>query len=132
ALLRELVEARPPHGDERVLGRDEEAVQEDEDGDGEKLESLLHARERPVLGGKSSSSTRLGGSIGKRSAVIGARGAVGEHEPLAVRQRLGDGEAPLAVAEVVSEEGEREVVAGPRGAAELRLQAVEPVAVVLD
>src|SRR5581483_12216945 len=82
--------------------------------------------------GKSSSSTRLGGSIGKRSAVIGARGAVGEHEPLAVRQRLGDGEAPLAVAEVVSEEGEREVVAGPRGAAELRLQAVEPVAVVLD
>ena len=36
-LLLELVHARPAHGDERVLGRDEVAVQQDERGNRDEL-----------------------------------------------------------------------------------------------
>ena len=43
----ELLQPRPAHGDERVLGRDEEAVQQDQSGDAEKLERNRHA---PVSG----------------------------------------------------------------------------------
>ena len=38
ALVDQLLEPGPAHGDERVLGRDEEAVQEDQNGNAEKLE----------------------------------------------------------------------------------------------
>ena len=43
ALLGELGHARLAHRHERVLGRDEEPVQQDENGDGEKLEGDRHA-----------------------------------------------------------------------------------------
>ena len=39
----ELLDARPPHRDERVLGRDEEAVQQHERRDGDQLEREGHA-----------------------------------------------------------------------------------------
>ena len=46
-LVGELLQPRPAHGDERVLGRDEEAVQQDQSGHGQKLEENRHA---PVSG----------------------------------------------------------------------------------
>ena len=38
ALVGELLQPRAAHGHERVLGRDEEAVQQDQNGNGEQLE----------------------------------------------------------------------------------------------
>ena len=46
---RQLLQARPAHGDERVLGGDEEAVQQDERRDGDELEK---ERSRPGLPGR--------------------------------------------------------------------------------
>ena len=54
----------------------------------------------------------LGGSIGDGSAVLVPAGATFENEPLQVRQRLGDGEATGTRLQVVSEERERDRVAG--------------------
>ena len=57
ALLLELVQARPADGDERVLGRDEVAVQQHERRNGDQLEEEGHVSApiagAQVLGGKS-------------------------------------------------------------------------------
>ena len=45
----ELLQPGAAHGHERVLGRDEEAVQQDQNGDAEKLEEDRHA---PVSGAR--------------------------------------------------------------------------------
>src|SRR6185437_13747491 len=56
ALMLELHDPRAPRGDEAVLGRDEERVQEDEARDSEQLEGEGHAPSGArVLGGRSSS-----------------------------------------------------------------------------
>ena len=47
ALLPKLLHARPPHCDERVLGADEEPVQQNEGRDGDQLEKEGHA---PISG----------------------------------------------------------------------------------
>ena len=59
-LVDELLQPRAAHGDERVLGRDEEAVQQDQNGDGEKLEENRHApvSGAAVLEGSSSTTAR--------------------------------------------------------------------------
>ena len=58
-LALELADARPPRRDEAVLGRHEERVQQDQPGEGDKLERrgscACAARGAQVLGGKSSS-----------------------------------------------------------------------------
>ena len=56
--LIELAEFRSPRGHEAILGRDEEAVQQDENADGDELEEEAHGpTPRPlVLGGSSSSN----------------------------------------------------------------------------
>ena len=58
ALGRELLETRAAHGHQRVFGRDEEAVQENESGNAEELESDRHAPlpGAAVLGGMSSTT----------------------------------------------------------------------------
>ena len=59
-LVDELLEPGSAHGDERVLGRDEEAVQEDQNGNAEKLEENRHApvSGAAVLEGSSSTTAR--------------------------------------------------------------------------
>ena len=52
ALLLELVHARPAHGDERVLGRDEVAVQQDERRNGDELEEEGHRGHAPRRAGR--------------------------------------------------------------------------------
>ena len=58
--VRELFQPSPAHGDERVLGRDEEAVQKDQRGNGGKLEENRHApgSGAAVREGKSSTTAR--------------------------------------------------------------------------
>ena len=47
ALVVELDDPRPPRRDERVLGRDEEGVEQDQDPDADELESECHAPTLP-------------------------------------------------------------------------------------
>jgi len=54
------------------------------------------------------------------------------HEPLEVRERLGDREPSLGWAELGAEHDERDVIGGPRLGAECGTSLVEPVAVVVD
>ena len=60
AFLRELLDPRPARGDERVLGRDEVAVQQDQRRDGEEFEEKDHVC-APSGGrlGMTSSSNRI-------------------------------------------------------------------------
>src|SRR5439155_9125399 len=74
---------------------------------------------------------QLGRSIGKRSVGTACRAAA-EDEVLEVRERLGDGEAPLRRREVVAEETQRDVVAAPRLGAQRGPGLVEPPLVVPD
>jgi hypothetical protein len=73
ALVLEFHDARAAGGDEPVLGRDEEAVQQNQNGDPDELEEKCHgpARGPLVLGGISSSN--FAASIGKGSARTAAR-----------------------------------------------------------
>ena len=92
----ELDDARAPRGDERVLRRDEEAVEQHKQPDGKQLESECHApapKGVPVLEGRSSTSELA--SIGDGTVVLDPPGPVDHDEPLEVRERLGNGEATL-------------------------------------
>ena len=90
--LRLRLEPRPARGHERVLGRDEDSVPEHEQEDREDSECVAHA---PLSGarGLEGSSSKLARSIGDVSDVLAPLGALLEHEPLEVGERLGDGEA---------------------------------------
>ena len=94
ALLLQLDDFRPARGHEAVLGGHEERIQEQQPDKGGQLEGDSHAPVSPgaqVLGGRSSS--KLARSIGNGSDVLDAFGALLEHEPLEVGERLRDREA---------------------------------------
>src|SRR4051794_35907122 len=96
ALVVELDHPRPPRGDEPVLRRDEERVQQNQDGDADKFESECHAA--PPEGARvleGSSSTRRARSIGNPAVVLAAVGAGQDDEPLEGRERLRDREPAL-------------------------------------
>lgn len=91
-----LDDARAPRRDERVLRRDEEAVEQHKQPDGKQLESECHApapKGVPVLEGRSSTSELA--SIGDATVVIDPPGTADDDEPLEVGERLCNGEATL-------------------------------------
>ena len=90
----QLDDPRPPRSDEAVLGRDEEGVQQDQRRDAEELEEEIHGP-TPGAGTRRFLVHQLGRSIGNGPGVPVAAGAAEDDEPLEVRQRFGDGEAPL-------------------------------------
>ena len=107
------LEARPPRGHQRVLGRDEDRVPEHEQEDREDSKGVAQA---PLSGAwVLEGSSKLARSIGNGPAVVPAPfGALLEDEPLEVRERLGDGEAPGCGLQVGAEEVERDLVARAR------------------
>ena len=85
------LETRPPRRHERVLGRDEDRVPQHEQEDREDAEGVAHA---PLSGAwVLEGSSKLARSIGNGSDVLDAFGALLEHEPLEVGERLRDREA---------------------------------------
>ena len=86
------LEPSAPRGHERVLGRDEDRVPQNEQEDREYAEEVAHAPLSGawVLGG--SSSSKLARSIGNGTDVLVPLGPILEHEPLEVGERLGDRE----------------------------------------
>jgi len=92
----ELDDARAARRDERVLGRDEEAVEQHEEPNADQLESECHAlapKGVPVLEGRSSTSELA--SIGDGTVVIDPPRPAGHDEPFEMGKRLGDREATL-------------------------------------
>ena len=86
------LEAGPPRRHERVLGRDEDRVPQHEQEDREDAEGVAHA---PLSGAwVLEGSSKLARSIGNDSDVLDAFGALLEHEPLEVGERLRHREAP--------------------------------------
>ena len=132
ALVVELDDARAPRGDERVLGRDEEAVEQHEQPDGKQLESECHAPDlqgvgtrREVVHQRVSEYRRRSGR--PRFAAPGrattSRSRWDSVSATAKRRWIGGERRP--------EEIVRDLVAGARLAAERGLGAVEPVGVVV-
>ena len=132
SLVVKLDDPRPPGRHERVLGRDEEGVQQDQDPDADQLESESHAPTpgAHVLDG--SSSTSGAASIGNAPVVLAAVGPSEHDEPFEMGERLGDRESPLDRSELASEEIVRNLVPRPGLRAERRFGAVEALLVVRD
>ena len=138
ALVGELLHARPPHGDERVLARDEERVEQDQRG---RPRRARPARSSPTRPRQVVPTGNTRGVYARPSRGAGTRRqarrpllprkyrrrprrprAAGRppssDEPLEVGQRLRDREAPRRRLQVVAEERERDLVSAPRLVAE--------------
>ena len=142
ALVGELLHAGSPHGHERVLACDEEAVQQDQRGDGRRARARPSSPARatgrgeplrkrcvraPPHGRRYSAASRRPlrrGSIGDASAVLVTPRPALRDEPLEVRQRLRDRESPRRGPEVVAEEREGDLVS--RSAARRRARPPSP------
>src|SRR5204863_8811703 len=106
-----LDDPRPAGGDEAVLGRDEEGVQQDQAADRQKLEEKCHAPSSGAQVLEGSSSTGEARSIGDAPVVPPPLGPARDDEALEVRKRLGDRETALDRRQLVPEEVVRDLVA---------------------